>query len=150
MKPTVMFSSKTDEWETPQNIFDELDAEFHFTLDPCCTHENAKCAKHYTIEENGLLQNWQGETVFCNPPYSRSGKQDLWIKKCFEESQKPDTKVVALLPARTDTKRFHRYILGKSQIRFIEGRLKFSGCNNSAPFPSMIVIFESEGNDEYR
>ena len=78
----VMFSSNSVEWATPQKTFDELNAEFHFTLDPCSTHENAKCAKHYTREEDGLKQDWTGETVFCNPPYGR--EQAKWIKKCYE------------------------------------------------------------------
>ena len=94
-----------------------------------------------------------GEIVFCNPPYSKSGKQDKWVKKCYEESKKPNTVVVALLPARTDTKRFHKYIWNGncSEIRFVEGRLFFEingkpvlGKNNKpmpAPFPSMIVIW---------
>ena len=67
-------TSNTQEWATPQKVFDELDAEFHFTLDPCCTHENAKCEKHYTIEDDGLSKSWGGEVVFCNPPYRDMSK----------------------------------------------------------------------------
>lgn len=77
-----MFSAATDEWETPQYLFDALDKEFHFTLDPCSTDENAKCEKHYTLAENGLAQDWRGETVFCNPPYGRS--IEAWCRKCCE------------------------------------------------------------------
>ena len=77
-----LFSSATAEWATPQEFFDALDAEFHFTLDPCSTDENAKCAKHYTREQDGLAQDWTGETVFCNPPYGR--EMPKWIKKCYE------------------------------------------------------------------
>lgn len=88
----VHFSTGKDDWETPQWLFNQLDDEFHFTLDPCCTAENAKCRKYYTKAENGLEQDWKGETVFCNPPYSRGKKgapgQEAWIKKCFEESKK--------------------------------------------------------------
>ena len=76
----VVFSSATVEWETPREVFEALDAEFHFTLDPCSTHENAKCEKHYTREEDGLKQDWTGERVFCNPPYGR--EMPLWIEKC--------------------------------------------------------------------
>ena len=133
-----MFSSKTDLWSTPQATFDELDSEFHFTLDPCSTHENAKCEKHYTKEDDGLSKDWSGERVFCNPPYGREiGK---WVKKCAESK----SLVVALLPARTDTKWFHEYIYGKAEIRFIKGRLKFGDSKNSAPFPSMVVIWRNE------
>ena len=135
-----MFSSKTDLWSTPNDFFDKLNDEFHFTLDPCSTHENAKCYKHFTEEENGLLQDWSNEVVFCNPPYGRQIK--CWVKKAYEESQKDNTTVVMLIPARTDTIYFHEYIYHKAEIRFIKGRLKFGNAKNSAPFPSMVVIFE--------
>jgi site-specific DNA-methyltransferase (adenine-specific) len=121
-------------------IFDELDREFHFTLDPCCTSETAKCSKYYTPKENGLLQDWSGETVFCNPPYGKDLPK--WIEKCASESK--HAKVVMLIPARTDTIAFHKYIYNKSEIRFIKGRLKFrvdGKEGDPAPFPSMVVIF---------
>ena len=140
MNLDVMFSSKTDLWSTPQDFFDELNKEFNFNLDPCSTHENAKCEKHFTLEEDGLLQDWQGYNVFCNPPYGKAIKE--WVKKCNAESKKENTKVVMLIPARTDTSYFHDYIYGiAKEIRFIRGRLKFGNSKNSAPFPSMIVIF---------
>ena len=140
MNTTVMFSSKTDEWETPQDFFDELDREFNFTLDPCATPQNAKCKKYYTKTEDGLKQDWQGETVFCNPPYGKVIKN--WVKKCYEESRKPNTTVVMLIPARTDTTYFHEYIYKKAkEIRFVRGRLKFGNSKNGAPFPSMVVVF---------
>ena len=135
----VHFSSKTDDWSTPQAFFDELDKEFHFTLDPCCTKENAKCKKYFTKEDDGLKQSWGGHTVFCNPPYGRAIKD--WVKKAHDEAKGINTKVVMLIPARTDTKYFHEYIYGKAEIRFIKGRLKFGDSKNSAPFPSMIVMF---------
>lgn len=139
----VMFSSKSSEWETPQYLFDKLDAEFSFTLDPCATSENHKCEKYYTKEQDGLLQSWEGERVFCNPPYGADIKR--WVKKAYQESMQEQTLVVMLLPARTDTGYFHDYILNRSEIRFIRGRLKFSNAKNSAPFPSMIVIFRGPG-----
>ena len=151
-----MFSSKSNEWETPQALFDELDREFKFTLDPAATVENAKCRQFYTLKENGLIQDWQGETVFCNPPYGKI--ISAWIKKCYDEAQKPGTTVVMLLPARTDTQAFHKYILGKAEIRSIKGRLKFinrlfpsyrddGGYKVSgAPFPSMIVVMGKKQN----
>lgn len=139
MNKDLMFSSKTDLWSTPWSFFDKLNDEFHFTLDPCSTHENAKCYKHFTIEEDGLLQDWGNEVVFCNPPYGRQIKD--WVKKAYEESQKDNTTVVMLIPARTDTIYFHEYIYHKAEIRFIKGRLKFGDAKNAAPFPSMVVIF---------
>lgn len=138
-----LFSSNTVEWETPQDFFDRLNEEFHFTLDPCCTDENAKCEKHFTKEQNGLSQDWTGETVYCNPPYGRD--MPKWIKKCYEHFIGGGTAVM-LIPARTDTKAFHEYIYGKAEIRFIRGRLRFSGSKWSAPFPSMIVIYRPQKN----
>jgi len=135
----IHFSSKSNEWSTPQEFFDSLDEEFNFTLDPCCTKETAKCKKYYTIEDDGLKQSWDAETVFCNPPYGREIKH--WVKKASEA--KGGT-VVMLIPARTDTIYFHDYIYKKSEIRFIKGRLKFGGHKNPAPFPSMVVIFKSK------
>ena len=77
----TMFSSNRDDWETPQEFFDKLNTKYHFTLDPCSSDTNAKCPKYYTEQDNGLKQDWGGEVVFCNPPYSRKGGQDLWVKK---------------------------------------------------------------------
>lgn len=139
MNTDLMFSSKSNEWETPQDLFDKLNKEFNFTLDPCSTHDNFKCKKHYTIEEDGLKQDWFGEVVFVNPPYGREISK--WVKKSYEEWQKGVT-VVMLIPSRTDTKWFHDYILGKAEVRFIKGRLKFGDNTNSAPFPSMIIVFK--------
>lgn len=134
-----LFSSNTPEWATPQDLYDRLNEKYHFNLDPCATKENAKCVKFYTLEDDGLKQNWGGRRVFCNPPYGREiGK---WIRKCSEEAQKPGTIVVALLPARTDTRWFHEFIKDKTDVEFIRGRLKFGTSKNSAPFPSMIVKF---------
>lgn len=134
-----LFSSTTDQWATPQKFFDELNKEFNFNLDPCATKENAKCRKFFTEKDNGLLQDWSGYRVFCNPPYGRAIA--AWVKKCYEESQKPDTLVVMLIPARTDTSYFHDYIYHKAEIRFIRGRLHFNESPQGAPFPSMVVVF---------
>ena len=119
-----MYSSKKHDWETPQDLFDELDEEFDFDLDPCTNGENQKCDKYFTKEQDGLKQDWQGHNIFVNPPYGRQIKH--WVKKCYEEGQKENTTVVMLIPARTDTRYFHDYIYHKAEIRFIKGRLKFS------------------------
>ena len=138
----VHYSSKTNEWSTPQDFFDELDKEFNFTLDPCATSENAKCNKYFTVEDDGLKQDWSNDVVFMNPPYGREIK--YWVQKAFEESLKGAT-VVCLIPARTDTTYWHNYIFGKADdIRFIKGRLKFGGSKNPAPFPSAIIIYKGE------
>ena len=134
-----LYSSNEDKWSTPQYLFDMLDQEFGFDLDPCATPENAKCEKYYTPLEDGLLQDWKGHIVFCNPPYGRQiGK---WVKKAHDEAQDHDTTVVMLLPARTDTAWFHDYILGQAEIRFVRGRLRFGDSKINAQFPSMIVIY---------
>ena len=139
MNTELMFSSKTDLWETPKDLFDKLNKEFHFALDVCATPENAKCEEFYTKEQDGLKQPWKG-TVWCNPPYGRQIGE--WVRRAFLASVSGST-VVMLLPARTDTKWFHDYIYKRNnvEIRFIRGRLKFGGNKNSAPFPSMVVVF---------
>lgn len=138
----VHFSSKTNEWATPQDFFNKLNEEFIFTLDPCATEENTKCAKFYTQEDDGLSQSWNNEIVFCNPPYGREIKH--WVKKA---SEAVGGVVVMLIPARTCTSYFHDYIYGKAEIRFIRGRLKFGDSKNSAPFPSMVVIFKQHDSN---
>ena len=135
-----LFTSDTPEWSTPQAFYDELHKEFKFTLDPCATKENAKCAKFFTVAEDGLKQSWGGERVFMNPPYGRVIGD--WMKKAYEESGK-GALVVCLVPARTDTRWFHDYAMKvwPHGIRLIKGRLKFGGCKNSAPFPSAVIVF---------
>ena len=135
----VLFSSKNDVWATPQAFFDTLNKEFQFTLDTCALPHNAKCPLFFTPQEDGLLQDWSGHSVFCNPPYGRAIA--AWVAKCYAESRKVNTKVVMLLPARTDTVYFHKYIYGIAEIRFVKGRLKFGDGVGSAPFPSMVVVF---------
>ena len=137
MNTTVIFSSQTDEWATPQNLFHELDQEFNFSLDPCATDENHKCKRYFTKAQDGLQKKWGG-CVFVNPPYGREIYK--WVKKAYEESKDGAT-VVMLLPARTDTKWFHEFIYNRAEIRFLKGRIKFGNAKNSAPFPSMIVIY---------
>ena len=114
----VMYSSKTDQWATPDDFFKELDQEFHFNLDPCADEQNHKCEKYFTKEDNGLSKDWGGYRVFCNPPYGR---------------------------AITDTRYFHDFIQHRSEIRFVKGRLKFGNSKQAAPFPSMVVIFMGAG-----
>ena len=135
MNTDVMFSSKTDLWATPQELFDKYDAIYHFETDVCALPGNAKCKRFFTPEMDGLKQEWTG-VCWCNPPYGRQ------IGKWVEKACKSFATVVMLLPARTDTKWFHDWCLPYGKIEFLRGRLKFGGCENSAPFPSMIVVFE--------
>lgn len=135
---SCMYSSNRDDWETPQFLFDKLNQEFNFNMDVAASENNAKCPIFYSKENDGLKKPWYG-VCWCNPPYGREiGK---WVKKAAESR----ATVVMLLPARTDTRWFHEYILGKAEIRYIRGRVKFVGATNSAPFPSMVVIFRGEG-----
>jgi site-specific DNA-methyltransferase (adenine-specific) len=176
MNTELMFSSKTDEWETPQDLFDELDKEFNFTLDVCADFENHKCVNYFDKAADGLKADWHGR-CWMNPPYGDPeypckpkckkkkcqergyhiseyvpGIRD-WIKKAYEEVEGGAAEIcVCLLPARTDTKWYHDYIYDISKwdyrdgvkVRQLKGRLKFGGCKNSAPFPSMIVIFQKD------
>lgn len=142
MNTEVLFSSKSEMWETPQDFFDKLDDEFHFDLDVCAAPENAKCKRYYTPEMDGLFQPWEG-VCWCNPPYGR--EIGAWVSKASYEAAVGQT-IVMLLPARADTEWFHKYIYKQDRVelRFIRGRLKFGGSKNSAPFPSMIVVFRPQ------
>lgn len=133
-------SSKCDTWETPRALFAELDAEFNFTLDVCALPSNAKCPRYYTPAEDGLAQPWPARDVYwCNPPYGRQVAR--WLAKAAE-SAKAGATVVCLVPARTDTRWFHRIIVPNAEVRFLEGRLYFGpGEDMRAPFPSLVAIF---------
>lgn len=136
---TGIMSSNSDEWATPQDLFDILDSEFHFNLDPCADDTNHKCARYYTKETNGLSQKWGGgDRVFMNPPYGSQIKD--WVRKARESAERNGTLVVALLPARTDTK-WWQDVMRATEIRFIKGRVKFGESRNTAPFPSVIVVW---------
>lgn len=148
MNHKALNSSVNTEWGTPQWLFDTLDNEFHFTLDPASTEQNTKCKMYYTEWSDGLKWDWSDHRVFVNPPYSRYGNP-VWARKIFDEGQK--TLVVALVAARTDTKYFHEYYTKAAQLRFLEGRVKFINANpesdttisrSVATFPSVIVIFD--------
>ena len=139
---SALFTSKSDEWSTPQDFYDQLDDRWGFTLDPCASSENHKCERYFTIEDDGLKQSWEGQTVFVNPPYSNIA---AWLEKAYKETRRPkvETIIVCLIPSRTDTRYWHQYVMGSAIIYFVKGRLKFGGCKNSAPFPSSVVVFNS-------
>ena len=139
----ILFSSASEEWGTPKDLFEELNEEFHFVLDVCASSENHKCEKYFTKKENGLIQEWTRRdrgACWMNPPYGRAIV--AWMQKALDESRKGST-VVCLVPARTDTRWFHDFVHGKAdEVRFIRGRIKFDGpAKNLAPFPSMIVVY---------
>ena len=134
---SVHFSSATDLWATPQELYDKLNARYSFELDVCATAENAKCPRYFTVADNGLAQEWRGR-CWMNPPYGR--EIGAWMAKAWRSAQ-AGALVVCLVPARTDTAWWHDYAV-KGQIEFLSGRLKFGGHKNSAPFPSAIIVFD--------
>ena len=134
-----MYTSNSEEWGTPQELFNRLNKEFNFTLDVCASEENTKCPKYYTKEEDALKQEWGG-VIWMNPPYGR--KIGNWVKKAKETARQGKATVVCLLPARTDTAWWHDYVMKANEIRLIRGRLKFGDGKGSAPFPSAIVVFK--------
>ena len=140
----VHYSSESNEWYTPQWLFDRLDKEYNFTLDPCATKESHKCDKYYTIDDDGLKQSWANEVVFVNPPYGNAIKH--WVKKAYKESLKGAI-VVMLIPSRTETQYWHDYIMKYShKVMFFNKRIKFERLNqetSSAPFPSALVVFDN-------
>lgn len=143
MNTDLMFSSETDLWSTPQDLFDKLNNCFKFTLDVCALPENAKVDNYFSPESNALIQEWIG-VCWMNPPYGREISK--WIFKAYTESRKHNSTVICLLPARVDTKWWHDYCT-KGEVFFIKGRLKFGSAKNSAPFPSAIVVFRPSIRD---
>lgn len=134
----VLFSSNSVDWSTPIWLFNILDHKFHFNVDLCASDSNHLCDIYYSLENSCFNCDLEGYSIFCNPPYSRN--MYSFISKCYDLSKK--NKVVMLLPARTDTRWFHDFIYHKSEIVFLKGRLKFGGSKGSAPFPSMVVIYD--------
>ncbi len=141
----VMFSSKRHDHGTPEDIFKQLDQEFHFTLDVCADRSNAMVKNYLTQREDALGVSWTNQICWMNPPYGRQIPK--WISKALRESRSNNATVVCLVPARTDTNWFWDYCVN-GEIRFIKGRLRFKGETSSAPFPSMIVIFKPGENQK--
>lgn len=147
----ALFSSKTDDWSTPQDLFDILNSRFPFELDVCASASNAKAPKFFTREVDGLKQEWIvqcGRFWFMNPPYGRTIA--LWVAKAAAEAAR-GFPGVCLLPARTDTKWFQTFVYPvlrarPDDVEFLAGRLKFGGAKHGAPFPSVIVVFRPPSN----
>jgi phage N-6-adenine-methyltransferase len=136
------FSSITTEWGTPQNLFDELSGRFGpFTLDVCATAENAKCERYFTKADDALMQTWDG-TCWMNPPYGRG--IGYWVAKAHDSARAGAT-VVCLLPVRTDTVWWQRFVVPSGEVEFIAGRIRFNGSTaktDCAPFPSCVAVFQ--------
>jgi site-specific DNA-methyltransferase (adenine-specific) len=136
---SIHFSSKRDDWSTPQTLFDVLDAEFDFTLDVAASIENAKCVRHFTIDDDGLDQDWGTESCWMNPPYG-AGVIDRWIDKAIAATARGAT-VVALVPNRPSSRWYTACLQFADEARFIEGRLSFGDGTAPAPFPSCVFVF---------
>jgi site-specific DNA-methyltransferase (adenine-specific) len=133
--------SRGSNWATPRELFDELNKEFHFTLDPAASEWNAKCKKYYTEKDDGLMQDWTKDVVFLNPPYGKV--LNNWMKKAYESALGGAT-VVCLVPSATDTKWWHNYV-SSGEVRFLRGRPRFltkEGNWQQTFSPSVIVIFD--------
>lgn len=127
-----LFTSNTDLWATPQELFDKLDAQYHFETDVCALPENAKCERFFTPELDGLKQEWTG-VCWMNPPYGR--QIGAWVRKAYESARDNLATVVCLLPARTDTAWYHDYVLPYAHVTFVRGRIKFGGGETWSAFP---------------
>lgn len=147
---SVHFKSESVEWGTPDEVFKPLDEEFGFLVDVCATPGMEKCSTFFSPEQDGLTKNWSLFRVcWCNPPYKR-GEQAKWIAKAAEEAERGCTTVM-LIPARTDTAAWHKYVQpvlekhGTKRVRFLKGRVRFVRPDGSrlasAPFPSVVVVF---------
>ena len=144
MVSNALLTSKNQEWETPHNFFEKLNKILSFTVDACANDKNAKLERYWSPETDGLAQSWEGERVWMNPPYqNKSPKQIDWVRKAYTEVKDNGCQLAAcLLPARTDTKLFHNYVMKSTAIYFVCGRLRFVDAAASAVFPSMVVLFE--------
>ena len=137
----VHFSSRKSDWATPWALFRQWDAaQGPFTLDVCAVAGNAKCERFFSPEENGLEQAWSGK-CWVNPPYGRAIGQ--WIAKAVAELRSGRaSRVVCLLPARTDTAWWHDFVIPHGTVHFLRGRVTFEGAPHPAPFPSAVVVFD--------
>ena len=134
----VHFSSRKDDWATPWPLFRACEKAYGpFSLDVCATAANAKCVRFFNPEDNGLIQPWHG-VCWMNPPYGR--EIGHWVEKAVAEAQN-GSRVVCLLPARTDTAWWHGSVLPHGHVHFLRGRVRFEGAKHPAPFPSSIVVF---------
>lgn len=138
---TAHLSADKDEWETPQDLFEALDAEFGFTVDVCASETNAKCERFWTIDDDALARDWAGEVCWMNPPYSQI---EEWVAKARQTGR--GGVVVCLVPSRTDVGWFWDHAR-HGEVRFLRGRLAFvddEGRTGPAPFPSALVIFSAD------
>jgi len=147
MVSKALFSSEKENWRTPPALFELLNSEFHFSLDPCADSENHKCELYFDEKKDGLKQSWANQTVFMNPPYGE--KTPAWMKKAYMESHLNRITVVCLIAARVDTQMWHDWIFGCcKEIIFCNGRVHFEDeygvIKKSPTFPNAIVIYDGK------
>lgn len=144
------FDSIKQDWNTPDNLFNKIDQDFHFEIDLAADKENSKCDKFFDKEIDGLKQKWDG-ICWLNPPYGdKTSKMVDWIKKAYNESQlNNNLTVVMLIPARTNTKWFHQYCMKASEIKFICGRPKFGNSVHGLPQPLVLVVFKKSETTKF-
>lgn len=131
----------TADWATPPDFFAMLDQEFNFDFDPCPLGGLEKINDSSWAHHDGLRCQW-GHRNYVNPPYGPA--IGAWCAKAWAESQ-AGRLCVMLLPARTDTIWWHEYAMLADEIRFVRGRLKFGNADNSATFPSVVLVFSGKG-----
>ncbi len=137
---SALFSSAKQDWTTPPWLFAQLDAEFHFEIDAAASPDNALCPRFFTEQDDALSQAWRG-LAFCNPPYKLVGAfVEYGWRQCYEQGNAD--RIVFLIASRTGTRWWQRFAVHGSEIRFVEGRLKFGGAGNSAPFDSAVLVFD--------
>ncbi len=143
--------SHVDDRAVPPEVFAVWHERFGFTIDVAAAVHNAKLPRYYTINDDGLSQDWSGERVYCNPPYSSI---EPWVKKAHMSGA---DLVVMLLPAnRTEQAWWQRWIepdrlVGAITVEFLPGRLRFLkpgqkriAPNERPPFGCCLVIWGSE------
>lgn len=133
-----LFTSIRPDWETPRWLFQHFDERFHFTLDVCASAANAKCARYFTVQEDGMARPWAGERCWCNPPYGKEIGDWMWKAAAEADSA---LVITCLIPARTDTAWWHRHVARKAKVIFLRGRVRFEGAKGSAPFPSALAVY---------
>ena len=146
-KSNGRYNGNGREWETPPELFKLLDDEFHFTLDPCATEQNAKVGYFFTEQDSGLVADWGRDRVFMNPPYGRELLR--WVEKA-KESAKAGALVVGLLPAATDSAWWHDHVVGSAEVRYLRKRPRFliyteTGTKWNSPFQPCVVVVWKRG-----
>lgn len=101
----------TDLWRTPDPTYQLMNTHMNFTLDAAASPDNAKCRKFFTEADNGLQKSWAGETVWCNPPYSR-GHLKAWTAKAWDEAAYHDVTSCLLIPHDSSTKWWWKNVVG--------------------------------------